>query len=86
MSKVYIITGSSTGIGFALAEYFGKKGNKVYGLSRKMTDSPHFTCLPTDVTNNDEVKNAVAKILEKQSKSDVHQQCWNGDGGRCRRL
>ena len=71
MSKVYIITGSSTGIGFALAEYFGKKGNKVYGLSRKMTSSPHFTCLPTDVTNNDDVKNAVAKILEKESRIDV---------------
>ena len=26
MSKVIIITGASSGIGFALAEYFGKKG------------------------------------------------------------
>lgn len=71
MSKVYIITGSSTGIGFALAEYFGKKGNKVYGLSRKTTHSPHFICLPTDVTKNDDVKNAVGKILEKEGKIDV---------------
>ncbi|RZJ41808.1 MAG: short-chain dehydrogenase/reductase, partial [Chryseobacterium sp.] len=31
MSKTIIITGTSSGIGFALAEYFGKKGNKVYG-------------------------------------------------------
>ena len=28
MKKVIIITGTSTGIGFALAEYFGKKGDK----------------------------------------------------------
>ena len=34
-----IITGTSTGIGFALAEYFGKKGHKVFGLSRKNVES-----------------------------------------------
>ena len=32
MSKTIIITGASSGIGFALAEYFGKKGNKVDDL------------------------------------------------------
>ena len=37
-----IITGTSTGIGFALAEYFGKKGHQVYGLSRKNTKSDFF--------------------------------------------
>jgi NAD(P)-dependent dehydrogenase (short-subunit alcohol dehydrogenase family) len=47
MSKVIIITGASSGIGFALAEYFGKKGNKVYGLSRKVVSSDYFVSIPT---------------------------------------
>jgi short-subunit dehydrogenase len=38
-----IITGTSTGIGFTLAEYFGKKGHKVFGLSRKNVESQYFT-------------------------------------------
>jgi NADP-dependent 3-hydroxy acid dehydrogenase YdfG len=53
-----IITGTSSGIGFALAEYFGKKGHKVYGLSRKYTESQYFKSIPTDVTDNTAVQNA----------------------------
>lgn len=71
MKKTIIITGSSTGIGWALAEYFGKIGHRVYGLSRKMTDSAHFTCIPTDVTNNDNVQSTVEKILQKEKRIDL---------------
>ncbi len=66
-----IITGTSTGIGFALAEYFGKKGNKVYGLSRKNVESSHFTTIPTDITDNLQVQKAVSEILEKENRIDV---------------
>ena len=40
--KTIIITGTSSGIGFTLAEYFGKQGHHVYGLSRKFVESPHL--------------------------------------------
>lgn len=71
MGKVIIITGSSSGIGLCLAEYFGKKGDKVYGLSRKMVQSEYFTTIPTDITDNEQVKNAVCQILDKENRVDV---------------
>ena len=66
-----IITGSSGGIGFALAEYFGKKGNQVFGLSRKNVESKYFTTIPTDITNNKEVQNAFEEILKTTDSIDL---------------
>ncbi len=66
-----IITGTSSGIGFALAEYFGNKGHKVYGLSRKHTESNYFSSIATDVTDPDAVQNAIAEVLKTETKIDV---------------
>lgn len=71
MSKTIIITGSSAGIGFALAEYFGKKGHKVFGLSRKNVENPHFTTIPTDITNLDQVQHAITEILKSENRIDI---------------
>uniref|UniRef100_UPI0028A1F016 SDR family NAD(P)-dependent oxidoreductase n=1 Tax=Chryseobacterium sp. TaxID=1871047 RepID=UPI0028A1F016 len=70
-TKTIIITGTSSGIGFVLAEYFGKKGHKVYGLSRKHTESSYFTSIPTDVTDNNAVQNAIAEVLKTENRIDV---------------
>ncbi|AZB20978.1 SDR family oxidoreductase [Kaistella haifensis] len=66
-----IITGTSTGIGFALAEYFGKKGHQVYGLSRKNTESDFFKTIPTDITNHSQVENAISEILKIEKRIDL---------------
>ena len=66
-----IITGTSTGIGFALAEYFGKKGHKVFGLSRKNVENQYFTTIPTDITDNSQVQAAISKILETEKRIDI---------------
>jgi len=66
-----IITGTSTGIGFALAEYFGKKGHRVFGLSRKNVDSKYFTTIPTDITDNLQIQHAVSEILKTEKSIDV---------------
>ena len=66
-----IITGTSAGIGFALAEYFGKKGHHVFGLSRKAVNSEFFKSLPTDITENFQVQNAISEILKTETKIDV---------------
>lgn len=71
MSKVIIITGASSGIGFALAEYFGKKGNKVYGLSRKVVNSDYFVSIPTDITEKEQIDNAISEILKVETRIDV---------------
>lgn len=66
-----IITGTSTGIGFALAEYFGKKGDQVYGLSRKNTESDFFKTIPTDITDHSQVENAISEIIKKEKRIDL---------------
>ncbi|MGZ5273160.1 MAG: SDR family oxidoreductase [Kaistella sp.] len=66
-----IITGTSTGIGFALAELFGKKGHRVFGLSRKNVESQYFTTIPTDITDNLQIQQAVSDILKTEKSIDV---------------
>lgn len=66
-----IITGSSTGIGFALAEFFGKKGHHVFGLSRKPADSEYFKTILTDITDHQQIQNAISEILKTEKKIDV---------------
>lgn len=70
-NKTIIITGASAGIGKALAEYFGKKGHRVYGLSRKQVESQYFTSIPTDITEKEQIDNAINQILEKEKQIDV---------------
>lgn len=70
MKKTIVITGSSTGIGLALAEYFGKKGYSVYGMSRKNIQNQHFKTIPTDITNNQQVIDAISEILKVESRID----------------
>ena len=66
-----IITGTSTGIGFALAEYFGKNGHSVFGLSRKNVESQYFTTIPTDITKKEEIDFAISEILKENSTIDL---------------
>lgn len=69
--KIIIITGTSSGIGLVLAEYLGKKGHKVYGLSRTQVANAHFTSIPADITDNAQVIAAVNQILKTERRIDV---------------
>lgn len=71
MNKVIIITGTSSGIGFALAEYFGKKGHKVYGLSRKIVESSFFISISVDITEKEQIDNAINQILAQENRIDI---------------
>jgi short-subunit dehydrogenase len=66
-----LITGTSSGIGFALAEYFGQRGHIVFGLSRKKVESIFFETIITDVTDNFQVQNVIAEILRTESQIDL---------------
>lgn len=66
-----VITGTSTGIGFALAEFFGRKGHQVFGLSRKSVESKYFQTIITDITINEQVQSAIAAILKTEKRIDV---------------
>jgi short-subunit dehydrogenase len=71
LNKTIIITGTSSGIGFALAEYFGKKGHRVYGFSRKNPESEFFKTISTDITDLSQIELSVAEILKTENKIDV---------------
>lgn len=71
MSKTIIITGTSSGVGLALGNYLFQKGYNVYGLSRSVPKNAKFTTIPTDITNEKEVDDALDQILAKNSTIDL---------------
>lgn len=71
MQKVILVTGASSGIGLAIAEYLGKGGHKVYGASRSARTSDHFSAIKMDVTSTEEVKNAIAQVIATEGRIDA---------------
>lgn len=69
--KVIVITGSSSGIGEVLANYFVDKGHVVYGLSRSKKESTKFHHLGTDVSNKENVLQSIQKIILESNRIDV---------------
>jgi short-subunit dehydrogenase len=73
-SKVILITGSSSGIGKASAEYLAMQGHTVFGTSRFPGSYPQpndYTMLQMDVTEVDSVQDAVNQIKKNKGKIDV---------------
>ncbi len=73
-NKIIFITGASSGIGRAAAEYLSDQGYKVYGTSRKPEKNKDITAyelIKMDVCDELSVKSAVESILEKEGKIDV---------------
>jgi short-subunit dehydrogenase len=78
-NKVILITGASSGIGKATAEYLAKKGHKVIGTSRKAqfkegttsSNGNTLILIQMDVTDEKSVKNGVTFIQNKFGRIDV---------------
>ena len=73
-SKVLLITGASSGIGKACAEYMARKGFIVYGTSRGNTEnisSEKVRMLKMDVTDLNSVRIAVQHIISEQGGIDI---------------
>ena len=73
-SKVILITGTSSGIGKACAEYLTKQGYTVYGTSRypgSYTKPDDYTILQMDVTDETTIANAITKIIETEGHLEV---------------
>src|SRR5919205_210115 len=72
MSKVVLVTGASSGLGEAIADYLSKKGYTVYGSSRKIEQgSQKFKALKMDVGSEESVQEASATIIQQQGRIDV---------------
>ena len=70
---VVLITGASSGIGFATGKYLIARGFQVIGTSRtpnKYPDHP-FQLVAMDVLNDDSIQNAINQIITEHKRIDV---------------
>ncbi len=71
MNKVVLISGASSGIGFATASYLYKKDYTVIGLSRSYPkESYDFNYILCDITNESSILKTTKIIEEKYEKVD----------------
>jgi len=71
--KIILVTGASSGIGWATAECFQKSGHRVFGTSRTpVARGPEgVTMLPLDVERDESVHACVGIILSEAGHLDV---------------
>ncbi len=72
MMKVVLITGISSGFGFAIAQRLAKGNYRVYGTVRKEIDLiPNVNYLYMDVVSDESVKQAIDEVQQKEGRIDV---------------
>ena len=74
MSKVVLITGSSSGFGKLIAKKLSDFGYKVYGTCRnseKYQKPKKYKLLSCDITNSSDLKRIVKSITDKEKKIDI---------------
>lgn len=76
MSKIIVISGASSGIGKAAAEFFHSQGNKVIGLSRTLPKEAYeYDYVLCDLGKEADVDKAVEEIKQKTDHIDVLINC-----------
>ncbi|MEN8816159.1 MAG: SDR family oxidoreductase [Nonlabens sp.] len=76
MSKRIVITGTSRGIGFELAQLFSNAGHEVIALSRNINsiqalDQTSIHSIATDLSAQHSIKETANAVLEKWDRIDV---------------
>ncbi|MDT0575863.1 oxidoreductase [Croceicoccus sp. F390] len=79
MSRVWIVTGCSTGIGRAIAEYLLEEGHRVAVTARKITDVADLEtrypdqalAIALDVTRDEQVRDAIAATIARFGTVDA---------------
>ena len=75
-SKVILLTGASSGIGFQTAEHLAKQGHKVYGAARRVEQIEALkplgvVPLKLDLTEKASIAEAVAHVIAREKRIDV---------------
>ena len=71
MSEIAVITGGTSGIGRATALYLRDAGYTVYELSRREQGVEGLHHIRCDITDEDQVRSAVAEIMDRAGRIDV---------------
>jgi len=82
MSKVVLITGTSSGLGLSLATLLGENGYKVYASMRNLSKKEKLEnstanfrknvfIVPLDVQDQSSIDSCVEKILDKEGRIDI---------------
>lgn len=69
--KTVVITGGSSGIGRATAEWFAERGWRVFEWSRSGTSTNQVTHICCDVTDPEQTRAAARQVLEQTGAIDV---------------
>jgi len=78
--RTVLITGAASGIGFEMARQFRAEGAHVYAADLEPVGSPDgTTMLELDVTDEDAIKNAIARVISDTGRLDV--LCSNAGTG-----
>jgi short-subunit dehydrogenase len=72
-NRVVMITGASSGIGKACAEYLNQKGYQVFGTSRKIKDSTNntFELIKMDINDDKSVEQGIKYVINKKGRIDI---------------
>ena len=68
---VAIVTGASSGFGYAVCKQLIEKGYKVYGISRRNTAPVGVTTFCADVSDEGSVRSIVDEIALKEKQIDL---------------
>jgi NAD(P)-dependent dehydrogenase (short-subunit alcohol dehydrogenase family) len=71
MNKVVIVTGGTSGIGLNTARELTERGCRVYEFSRRAEGTDAAIHIQADVTEEQQVQNAVREVLEREGRIDV---------------
>lgn len=68
---IIVISGATSGIGEKTAEYLLTKGHTIYSLARTTKDNPNINYVKCDITDSNQIKEALKSIYEKEKRIDV---------------
>jgi len=71
--RIVLITGASSGIGKACAEYLTNNGYHVFGTSRKVSKSANntFELIEMDINDDISVEKGIKYIIKKEGRIDI---------------